>query len=428
MNHLYHGWDTMSSGDSTDSVSFASNMAYRLRAGFSRIARAVVMRVERLVGKPFSRTTRYQLVMSATSRSSFAWEPTKVETAVKDSDIPNLFVRVEPDIPVLDAEEPEEEFFEEPIVEKVYNTPSYSTITTPTSSEAVMYEFSSSRFDLDMFGLEDVDSIESQAEVYEVPAIREYEYVETEEEKQYFEGLYEDLEVEAVLDYMDTIELYPAPVVESKDVVEEQVIDPDTSSFGGYISAPVSQISGYISAPVTQVAGLIASPAEYVETEEEKRFYESVYEDLTVFAVLDYMDTIELYAKPKVEETEEEKQYFEGLYEDLEVEAVLDYMDTIELEPRFVPDYVISEIQSAEECETKIIVEAARPVPVKQGILAQFVFGFDSQTARSGPTKFRFIAGEEEEPEEDIEDIQIMSYSGDAAVSANSVSNGPLAL
>ena len=34
----------------------------------------------------------------------------------------------------------------------------------------------------------------------------------------------------------------------------------------------------------------------------------------------------------------------------------------------------------------------------------------------------------EEEPEEEIEDIQIMSYSGDAAVSATSVSNGPLAL
>ncbi len=426
MNYLNYGWDTMSSGDSTDSVSFASNMAYRLRAGFSRIARAVVMRVERLVGKPFSKTTRYQLMMSATSRSSFAWEPTKVETAVKDSDIPNLFVRVEPDIPVLDAEEPEEEYFEEPIVEKVYNTPSYTTITTPTSSGAVMYEFSSSRFDLDMFGLDDVDSIESQAEVYEVPAIREY--VETEEERQFYEGLYEDLTVDAVLEYMDTIDLYPAPVVESEDAVEEQIVESDTPSFGGYISAPVSQVTGYISAPVSQVAGLIASPAQYVETEEEKRFYESVYEDLTVFAVLDYMDTIDLYAKPKVEETEEERQFYEGLYEDLTVDAVLEYMDTIELEPRFVPDYVISEIESPEECETKIIVEAARPIPVKQGILAQFVFGFDSQTARSGPTKFRFIAGEEEEPEEEIEDIQIMSYSGDAAVSANSVSNGPLAL
>ena len=222
MNYLNYGWDTMSSGDSTDSVSFASNMAYRLRAGFSRIARAVVMRVERLVGKPFSKTTRYQLMMSATSRSSFAWEPTKVETAVKDSDIPNLFVRVEPDIPVLDAEEPEEEYFEEPIVEKVYNTPSYTTITTPTSSGAVMYEFSSSRFDLDMFGLDDVDSIESQAEVYEVPAIREY--VETEEERQFYEGLYEDLTVDAVLEYMDTIDLYPAPVVESEDAVEEQIV------------------------------------------------------------------------------------------------------------------------------------------------------------------------------------------------------------
>ena len=67
-------------------------------------------------------------------------------------------------------------------------------------------------------------------------------------------------------------------------------------------------------------------------------------------------------------------------------------------------------------------------MPVRQSVLTQFIFGFDSQTTATGPTKFRFISGEEEEPEEDIEDVQVLSYSGDAAVSAQSVSNGPLAL
>ena len=106
-------------------------------------------------------------------------------------------------------------------------------------------------------------------------------------------------------------------------------------------------------------------------------------------------------------------------------------MDTIELHAseRPAPEYVISEIEMPQEEETKIVIEPARPAQVKQNILAQFVFGFDAPVrAKAGTTKFRFIAGEEEEPEEDIEDVQVMTYNGDAAVAAQSVSNGSLAL
>ena len=447
-------------------------MGYRIKAGLRRFTRRVVLAVERLVGRPISKTTRYELMMSATSRSSFAWAPAKKEEAVKEHD---LFVHVEPDIPVIEEE------IEAPVKEKVYSTPSYTTIT-PTSSEAVMYEFSG-RYDIDQFAMEDVGAIESQVQVYEAPAIRDYheteeerqfyeglyedltveavldymdtielyaapkEYVETEEEKQFFEGLYEYLAVDAVLSYMETIELYASPVVETEETVEEQVMALGAPSVAGYISAPVSEIAGYLSAPVTAIE------------DEPEEFYEGLYEDLAVEAVLDYMDTIELYAAPRTEvvqsaepmmisapavagyieapvatehvETEEEKQFFEGLYDDLVVDAVLDYMDTIELyaPERPAPEYVISEIEMPQEAETKVVIEPARPAQAKQSILAQFVFGFDAPVkAKAGTTKFRFIAGEEEEPEEDIEDVQVMTYNGDAAVAAQSVSNGSLAL
>ena len=479
-------------------------MGYRIKAGLRRFTRRVVLAVERLVGRPISKTTRYELMMSATSRSSFAWAPAKKEEVVKEHD---LFVRVEPDIPVIEEE------IEAPVKEKVYSTPSYTTIT-PTSSEAVMYEFSG-RYDFDQFGMGDVGAIESQAQVYEAPAIRDYyeteeerqfyeelyedltveavldymdtielyaapkEYVETEGEKQFFEGLYEYLAVDAVLSYMETIELYASPAVETEETVEEQVMALEAPSVAGYISAPVSEIAGYLSAPVAAISDepeefyedlyedlaveavldymdtieLYASPAA-VEDEPEE-FYEGLYEDLTVEVVLDYMDTIELYAAPKTEAVQsvepvmisapavagyieapaavedEPEEFYESVYEDLAVEAVLDCMDTIELyaSERPAPEYVISEIEMPQEEETKIVIEPARPTQVKQNILAQFVFGFDAPVnAKAGTTKFRFIAGEEEEPEEDIEDVQVMTYNGDAAVAAQSVSNGSLAL
>ena len=384
-------------------------MGYRIRAGLRRFTRRVVLAIERAVGKPISKTTKYELMMSATSRRSFAWAPAAKEEEEKEG--PNLFVHVEPDVPVIEEE------IEVPVQEKVYNTPSYSTITTPTSSGAVMYEFSG-RYDYDQFGMEETDTTESQAEVYEAPAIREY--VESEEEKQFFEGLYDYLAVDAVLGYMETVDLYASPVAETETKVEEQVLALEAPSVAGYIEAPVSVVAGYISAPVTITV-----------EDEPTEFYEDLYDDLAVEAVLDYMDTIELYAKPKEHiETEEEKRFYESVYEDLTVFAVLDYMDTIELyASKPAPEYVISEIEMPQEAETKIIVEPARPTQLKQSILAQFVFGFDAPAkAKAGTTKFRFIAGEEEEPEEDVEDVQIMTYTGDAAVSAQSVSNGSLAL
>ena len=458
-------------------------MGYRIRAGLRRFARRVVLAVEHIVGRPISKTTKFELMMSATSRSSFAWAPAARE---EEKEGPNLFVRVEPDVPVIEEE------IEIPVEEKVYRTPSYTTITTPTSSEAVMYEFSG-RYDLDQFGMDDVGSIEPQAEVYDLPAFRGHDepdefyeglyedltveavldymdtielyakpkvHVETEEEKQFYEDLYDDLAVEAVLDYMDTIELYAAPreyvetaeerqffeglydylavdavldymetvelyaspVTETETKVEEQIMALEAPSVAGYIEAPVSEIAGYLSAPAAAAA---------VEDEPEE-FYEGLYEDLTVDAVLDYMDTIELYAAPKeYVETEEEKRFYESVYGDLTVFAVLDYMDTIELyaSERPAPEYVISEIEMPQEAETKIVVEPVRPAQLKQSALTQFVFGFDTPAkAKAGTTKFRFIAGEEEESDEDIEDVQIMTYTGDAAVSAQSVSNGSLAL
>ena len=80
---------------------------------------------------------------------------------------------------------------------------------------------------------------------------------------------------------------------------------------------------------------------------------------------------------------------------------------------------MISEISVPEECETSVEIEAEEPKPVKQSILAQFVFGFDAPvTSKPGPTKVRFIAGAEEESDEDVDNVQVMSYSGNAAVTA----------
>ena len=476
----------MGSENSTDSVSCAS-MAYRLRAGLRTIARAVYSAAMRVARRPIPRieTEKKEKFVIATERDSFVWNVTRGRKGSSNEDLPPMFVRVEPD-PVIEQSE-KQEWPDKPMAKKVYNTPSYSTIT-PTSSGAVMFEFSSSRFDMDMLDLEESD----ETEVYEAPVFKDF--YESEEERQEFESIYEDLTVDAVLEYMDTIDLYhreeaveePAEEIAAEPVIEmieepaAEVSVTEEAEYtapviAGYLAAPVSVISGYLEAPVSCITGYLAAPvvtvdepaveecAEesfeevYEEAEEETEFFESLYEDLEIFAVLDCIDTIDT-----------EGIDYESLYEDLTVDAVLDYMDTIDLyhadkafvpdyviseiespeecettitvEPRFVPDYVISEIAAAEMCETTIEIEQpAAEVPVEmpaeqidvatKSIMAQFIFGFDAPAkASAGPTKFRFIAGTEEEPEEDIEDIQIMTYSGDAAVSAQSFSNGPLAL
>ena len=490
-------------------------MAYRIRAGISKVVRAIVVMAERVAHKPLSRATKKKLAMSATRRDTFVWNITRGGKVTEKVELDSLFVHVMDD---LQLETPAaEEFPEAPIAEKVYNTPSYTTVT-PTSDAAVMYEFSGS-FNFDKLGLDDSEPFEEeyQAEVVEAPV--KWEYVETEEEKAFFEDLYDDLTVDAVLECMDTIDLYPKVQI------------------AGYLSAPVSQISGYLSAPVSEVVGFLAPPVsaeaaveetvayEYEETEEEKAFFEKLYEDLEADAVVAYMDSADLFAPVRrtekaeeaysdevseavcsymemaneieieselesitesaIEETvediydvpaaesfvafadmeersireyEAEEEYFEGLYEDLTVDAVLEYMDSVELEarpapeyviteiaspevgettidiePEFVPDYLISDIETPEVGETSIEIEApvveAPVVEQPRSILAQFVFGFDAPVnAKASETKFRFINGTEEEDADDEDSVQIMTYNGDAAVSAQSVSNGPLAL
>lgn len=502
----------MGSENSTDSVSCAS-MAYRLRAGLRTIARAVYSAAMRVARRPIPRieTEKKEKFVIATERDSFVWNVTRGRKGSSNEDLPPMFVRVEPD-PVIEQSE-KQEWPDKPMAKKVYNTPSYSTIT-PTSSGAVMFEFSSSRFDMDILNLEESD----ETEVYEAPVFKDF--YESEEERQEFESIYEDLTVDAVLEYMDTIDLYhreeaveePAEEIAAEPVIEmieepaAEVSVTEEAEYtapviAGYLAAPVSVISGYLEAPVSCITGYLAAPvvtvdepaveecAEesfeevYEEAEEEMEFFESLYEDLEIFAVLDCIDTIDtegvdyesLYEDLTVEAVLEYIDTidiygfdYESLYEDLTVEAVLDYMDTIDLyhreeafvpdyviseidspeecetsitiEPRFVPDYVISEIASAEMCETTIEVEQpAAEVPVEmpaeqidvaaKSIMAQFVFGFDAPVRASpGPTRFRFIAGTEEDDEDDMDEVQVMTYSGDAAVSAKSFSNGPLAL
>lgn len=500
----------MGSENSTDSVSCAS-MAYRLRAGLRTIARAVRLAAMRVARRPIPRieTEKKEKFVIATERDSFVWNVTRGRKGSSNEDLPPMFVRVEPD-PVIEQSE-KQEWPDKPMAKKVYNTPSYSTIT-PTSSGAVMFEFSSSRFDLDILDMEESE----ETDVFEAPVFTEYH--ETEEERQYYESVYEDLTVDAVLEYMDAIDLYhrekaaeePAAEIAAEPVIEiaeEPVAEVSVTEeaeyvapvIAGYLEAPVSVISGYLEAPVSCITGYLAAPVAavtetvveecaeesfeevYEEAEEEMEFFESLYEDLAIFAVLDCIDTIDtegidyesLYEDLTVDAVldymdtiDTEGFDYESLYEDLTVDAVLDYMDTIDLyhadkpvfvpdyiiteiespeecetsitvEPKFVPDYVISEIASAEVCETIIEIEQPAQPEIQaeqidvaaKSIMAQFIFGFDAPAkASAGPTKFRFIAGTEEEPEEDIEDIQIMTYSGDAAVSAQSFSNGPLAL
>ena len=444
-------------------------MGYRIRAGFRRIARAIVVLTERFVHRPLSETTMKKLAMSATRRETFMWNVSRgIDKIAMPAD--PLFVRVEKDVI---EEAVAETYSAVPVTEEI----SYPS-ASPTSSGAMMYEFSSSRFDLDQLDMEDETSV---TETSVEPA----EYIETEEEKAFFEDLYDDLTVDAVMEYMDTIELY-APQVYA-------------------LEQPA--MAGYIEAPVSQIAGLLSAPYIHIETEEERAFFESLYEDLAVDAIMGYMDTVEIHPKKENdffeslyedfgeetvteymakldEENEkafledlyedlavdavldcmdrleeesyfeglyddltvdavlecmdrlEEETFFEGLYEDLTVDAVLEYMDTIETEARPAPDYVISDISVPEVCETVVKIEA--PVetveePVHkvavQSILTQFVFGFDTPSvAKASGTKFRFIAGEEDEPETDVEGVQIMTYSGDAAVSAHSFTSGSLAL
>ena len=341
MNHLNYGWDTMSSGDSTDSVSFASNMAYRIRAGISKVVRAIVVMAERVAHKPLSRATKKKLAMSATRRDTFVWNITRGGKVTEKVELDSLFVHVMDDVPV---ETPAaEEFPEAPIAEKVYNTPSYTTVT-PTSDTAVMYEFSGS-YNFDKLGLDDSEPFEEeyQAEVVEAPV--KWEYVETEEEKALFEDLYDDLTVDAVLEYMDTIDLYPKVQI------------------AGYLSAPVSQISGYLLAPVSEVVGFLAAPAsaeaameepaayEYEETEEEKAFFEKLYEDLEADAVVAYMDSADLFAP--VRRTEKT----EDVHSDDVSEAVCSYMEManeIEIE---------SELESITESAIEETVEDIYDVP-----------------------------------------------------------------
>ena len=421
-------------------------MGYRIKAGLRKIARAIVVLTERAVHRPLSETTMKKLAMSATRRETFMWNVSRGVDKIAMPEGHSLFVRVEKDV----IEEAVAETYSAVPAEEI----SYPS-ASPTSSGAMMYEFSSSRFDLDQLDMEDDTSF---TEIGSEPA----EYIKTEEEKAFFEGLYEDLTVDAVMEYMDTIELYA-----------HKVYALDQPSVAGYIEAPVSQITGLLSAPYI-----------HIETEEEKAFFEGLYEDLAVDAVLAYMDTVDVYAPAKKEndffeslyedfgeeivteymenleeETErafledlyedlavdavlecmdrfEEETYFEGLYEDLTVDAVLEYMDTVETEPRPAPDYVISDILVPEVRETVVKIEAPAEITEEpmhktavQSILTQFVFGFDTPaTVKAGGTKFRFIAGEEDEPEADVEDVQIMTYSGDAAVSAHSFTGGSLAL
>ena len=485
----------MGSGNSTDSVSTASDLAERLKAGLRNIARAVYTAAMRVARRPVPRIkAEKEVFVIATERKSFVWNVSRGRKGSSDEELPPLFVRVEPD-PVIEQSE-SREWPDKPMIEKVYSTPSYSTISSPTSSGAVMYEFSSSRFDLDLLDMEEA----TETEVFETPVYMDQ--YESEEEKQFFEDLYEDLEVDAVLEYMDTIEPYAShnyeshiedlevdavpeciDITEMEHSEETEIVEPAAGPVLA-LAAPVSNIVGYLEAPVSNIAGYLAAPApavvpeapvieasetvqssldEYIEAEAECQFFEGLYEDLTVMSVIEYMDTIDL--DNYYVETEEEKQFFEGLYEDLEVDAVLEYMDTVEIyarpapeyviseigmpeeceividiEPAFVPEYVISEIASAEMCETTIEIEQPAAQPeiqveteqtdvVKQSIMAQFIFGFDAPVKASpGPTKFRFIAGTEEDDDEDMDEVQIMTYSGDAAVSAQSFSGGPLAL
>ncbi len=412
----------MGSENSTDSVSFASSMAYRLKAGLRKVGRAIVLMTERLTGKPISRETKKRLAMSATRRDTFVWEVVRKDAVVAEQELPRNFVHVEEKVQETAPAAEAEEFPEEPIVEKVYRTPA-SSMVSATSSGAMMYEFSSRHFDLDSFSEESEEIEAFEPDVVEAPVFRE----NVEAEDIDFEDIYENLEVEAVLNYMDTIDLYHA--VKEETAVEEVTSAPvlalaaPYSPIVGYLEAPYSPIVGYLEAPsaapaeetVEEIA--VEAPAEHIETEEEKKFFESVYEDLTVFAVLDYMDTIELYAKPAPE------------YVISEIDVPEECITTIDIEPKFVPDYVISEIASPEECETTVTIEAEEPAPVKQSILAQFVFGFDAPvTSKKGPTKVRFVMGAEEESDDEVDSVHVMTYSGDAAVSAQSMSNGPLAL
>ena len=88
----------MGSENSTDSVSFASDMARRIRAGFGLIGRAFVVAMERLTGRPLSRVTKKRLAMSATRRSTFVWEIVR-DKKTAEPELPEHFVRVEADVP-----------------------------------------------------------------------------------------------------------------------------------------------------------------------------------------------------------------------------------------------------------------------------------------------------------------------------------------
>ena len=211
---------------------------------------------------------------------------------------------------------------------------------------------------------------------------------------EFFESLYEDLAIFAVLDCVDTID---TEGIDYESLYEDLTVD---------------------------------AVLDYMDTIDTEGFdYESLYEDLTVDAVLDYMDTIDLYHA--------DKPVFVPDYIISEIESPEECETSITVEPKFVPDYVISEIASAEVCETIIEIEQPAQPEIQaeqidvaaKSIMAQFVFGFDAPVRTSpGPTRFRFIAGTEEDDDDDMDEVQVMTYSGDAAVSAQSFSNGPLAL
>ena len=53
----------MGSKNSTDSVSFASDIVYRLKSGLRRIARSITVSAERIARRPLSKATKKKIAM-----------------------------------------------------------------------------------------------------------------------------------------------------------------------------------------------------------------------------------------------------------------------------------------------------------------------------------------------------------------------------
>ena len=317
----------MGSKNSTDSVSFASDIVYRLKSGLRRIARSITVSAERIARRPLSKATKKKIAMSATRRETFVWTVTRNGSEPAD----RLFVRVEQDEP-----KPQAEIFpEEPVVRSVRQMPSAAV---PTSSGAAIYEFSSNRLDLD---IADCEEPEPYIPSEHAPAARAVE----DEPEEFYEGLYEDLAVESVLDCID-----------SADIEVSAQSQMTAGSCTDMIVASPVQIVAY--SADTQVPEVIEAyePAEIAD-ELDEEFYRNLYDTLTSDAILDFIESME--SQIPAEETPEEREFFEGLYEDLAVESVMDYIATIRTEA-YRPEYVISEILCPVECITEIPFETER--------------------------------------------------------------------